>query len=381
MLHAKQEKQRKELEAKRGTNPYAEGTRYYDMWVNNPYSWDKFTRERSFWDDLAESWGIRSGYQAAQDEWAKAQSEYDAQIMQIKGEDEYNSEQAKAARMRAAGINPDLTGLAGASEAGEFAQEQTSPDINRSSEEVDKILGFIGAIPKALTFAMSITQEGARTMGLLYDLKTKKIETNGKMMELANKFLNDFTFENHKFNGGKFDLEQISTTMRDQAENWALMQGFSKKEAASFANSVGGQVKGRKDELYTKFTKAMEARQNYGFKKSQVGMPKDDTEEEIMAAVGDLAAQMNKEITARAEANALHEENRRDYETSKDGGLQAEGENAESSAKKGKGNLLESSRKAVEEAHKKLDKYIQKGNILAITLDSALAGMQLNYLE
>lgn len=381
MLHAKQDKQRKDLETKRGTNPYAEGTRYYDMWANNPYSWDKFTRERSFWDDLAESWGIRSGYQAAQDEWAKAQSEYDAQIMQIKGEDEYNSEQAKTARMRAAGINPDLTGLAGASEAGEFAQEQTSPDINRSSEEVDKVLGFISAIPKALTFAMGITQEGARTMGLLYDLKTKKIETNGKMMELANKFLNDFTFEDHKFNGGKFDLDQISTTMRDQAENWARMQGFSRKEAASFANSVGGQVKGRKDELYAKFTKAMEARQNYGFKKSQVGMPKDDTEDEILAAVGDLAAQMNKEITARAEANALHEENRRDYETSKDGGLQAEGENAENEAKKGKGQLLESSRKAVEEAHKKLDKYIQKGNILAITLDSALAGMQLNYLE
>lgn len=372
----------KELQKKRGENPYAEGTRYYDMWNANPYAWDKFTRKRSVWDDLAEAWGIRSGYQAAEDEWAKAQSEYDAQIAQLKGEDEYNTPQAEAARMRAAGQNPDLLGTQGVAEAGEFAQEQSSPNVNAESEEVNKVLGFISEIPKAITFAMSITQEGAKTMGMLYDLNTKKVETNEKMMNLANKFINDFTFDQiDEGKGEKFNLESIAKTIKEEAYNWAVLNGFSKNEANRFSNNVRSQVQGRKEDLYNKFINQRESRRNYGLARGKAGSPKGDTEDEIMSAVGGIVDEMNSALMDNLHADALAAENRKDYETSKDGGLQAEGENAENEMKKSKGKLVENARMAVEKAHEKLEEYINKGNFMAITMDSALSAMYLKYLE
>lgn len=406
-----EEKRKQALE--RAANPYAQGTRYYDLYENNPYAPDKFTRQQTVWDRLANSFGMRSSYDAAQDEWAKAASEYDAQIAQLKGEDEYNSEAAKAERMRAAGLNPDLQGLGEASEAGEFAQEQTSPDINRNSEDVDRVLGAMQAIPQGITFAMSLADKAMGTMKLIYDLKEKKADFGKKLQDMATSFIENFMQPGL---GGdeigragerkeRLSFEDTKEEIQNQAILWAKAQGFTKKEQKRFSENVQGIINGSgREKFYNMYTNLMKARKQAGETYTSKYTPKHDDEEAILSVVGELVNKWDTALLHNAEAERAKAENENKYQNARNPELEANlenatrekdlryqnarnpelqvaAENAEYTEKKGHGKLVASARKSIEEAMKQLKQYTGDGNLLAIGLESVLAMLQLKYLE
>lgn len=378
-----EEKRKKALE--RAENPYAEGTRYYDLYQNNPYAPDKFTRQQTLWDRLANSFGMRSSYDAAQDEWAKAASEYDAQIAQLKGEDEYNSEAAKAERMRAAGLNPDLQGIGEASEAGEFAQEQTSPDINRNSEDVDRILGAISRIPQAVTFAMGMAEKGMHLNQILYETKEKKASWAEKLQKMAESFIDNFTPLTEKDNYGgneKMSFDKAAKEVLENAGLWAEDQGFTKKEKERFVNNVTDMIHGgKKEDIYKKFTGLLKARKEYGETKASKYTPKTDDEQKILGIVGELVNKWDSTLLHQAGKEENKAKTEEDYWNTKNGITQAAGENAKSTEDIGHGELVTKARKAMNEAIEELKKYTKEGSMFALGLESTLAILQLKYLE
>lgn len=109
-------------------NPFA-GTEYEDMWLNNPYR--NTYLDPTFWDNI----GLSNKSKDYNAEQQRLYNEYISGIYELQMQNEYNSEAAKAARMRAAGQNPDLLGLNNASESDAMTPPNSgaSPVLNGQS--------------------------------------------------------------------------------------------------------------------------------------------------------------------------------------------------------------------------------------------------------
>lgn len=374
-----------ELEKEKATkNPYAEGSRYFDLYNKNPYTMQSFHGRETAWDNLASALGFKSGYEAQLEDWLRARDEYNAQVEQLKGEDEYSSEQAKAQRLREAGINPDLQGISEASNAAEFAMDATGPEIRSNNESAERIIGVIGAIPKAITFAMGITQDISKTMGLIYDNDTKRISNGEKMMNLAKSFMEaGFTndADDDTTRNGPQEFSEAREWITDEAYNWAIQNGFSKRKARKFQTNVYNVFTSDKENWYNKKTNILKAKKEYGITHESKFTTDSDDPEKIMKIAGDLSNEMDETLENGIKAEKAKSKADREYWENKSGQLQAEGENAENEMKKGKGAILGEARKAMQKAMKKLEKACKEGNVLAIALNSALATIQLKFLE
>ena len=124
---------------------------------------------------------MRSGYQSALEDWNARGAEWDAQVATTESEDAYNTDEAKAARMREAGLNPDLLGTQGASEAAEFTEPE-SPDVNAPGDSEDKIFAAIGNVGKIMAWATSMTGDIFKNLGLWEEIKTKITESGDLTM-------------------------------------------------------------------------------------------------------------------------------------------------------------------------------------------------------
>lgn len=105
------------------------GTSYYDQLANNPYL-DYQEAPLNFFDRL---WRNMTGTSAKetdfQNQRQQSAQEYYAQVMDAMRQEQYNSPQAQMARMKEAGINPELSGGEGISsgEPGSAAPDDTPP--------------------------------------------------------------------------------------------------------------------------------------------------------------------------------------------------------------------------------------------------------------
>lgn len=122
------------------------GTDYMSLFQNNPYS----QMYKDYSPGLLDSLGSIFGFQTRGDALKQSALEYNAQLLQNKREEGYNSESSVAQRMREAGLNPDLTGLAGGSQASEFDMPQTPPGGPDASSVGNVVSGIASAIEGAI---------------------------------------------------------------------------------------------------------------------------------------------------------------------------------------------------------------------------------------
>lgn len=110
------------------TNPYAQGTRAeYKMG-----SIEKF---------MHDTLGFRTGYDQYNEQMDNASREWETQNQSLQYEENYNSPEAQAARMRAAGLNPDIApGEIAPGEAGEMTERENVPDspMGQDMEALEK---------------------------------------------------------------------------------------------------------------------------------------------------------------------------------------------------------------------------------------------------
>ena len=101
---------------------------YDDLYQANPYR--NLTYHKSAWQSLLEGLGFRTSYDTWREQAEVNSAEYDARIMEMMKANEYNSPTAEAARMRQAGLNPDLLGTADVEPAAEQAPDPNGMEPN-----------------------------------------------------------------------------------------------------------------------------------------------------------------------------------------------------------------------------------------------------------
>ena len=170
------------------------GTGYESLAALNPYV--TYDYNPTIWDSIGDAFGFNTTEDDTRMQYQKAAREYDAQISQLMFENQYNSEQSKSNRMNVAGLNSDLLGTSGASEAGEFAQEQTSPDVKVGTSFND----FANVVMNALGATMNIMNTFNGFRKTASDLETAELtresikqgmdlhdfDTISKLVDIAN---------------------------------------------------------------------------------------------------------------------------------------------------------------------------------------------------
>ena len=157
-------------------NPF-EGTEYAYLWENNPYK--NLYYDSNFWDDI----GLSNKAKDANAEYQRLYDEYIAGIYEQQRQDEYNSPASESARMRAAGLNPDLTGLTGQSNTGEFTPPNAgmNPALNGQSPAFNAF----STITSVLGFATSTLQQINAIKGLSFDNSVKEGNMFSSLMDYA----------------------------------------------------------------------------------------------------------------------------------------------------------------------------------------------------
>ena len=362
-------------------NPYQKGSKAAKQFDANPYTEDKFTREHTTWDSILEGLGFRSSYQAALEDWRARGQEWDSQVATTEAEDKYNTDEAKAARMREAGLNPDLLGTEGASEAAEFTEPE-SPDVNAPGDSENKIFAAIGNVGKIMAWATSMTGDIFKNLGLWEEIKSKRTENRKKLIDLANDFITGNWSDEIKSvdpNMSEFDDQKEQLQMK--ALDWARNHGMNKEDAAEFANNVADLFKGRKKDWYEWKEGMLNARDKYYFKRGNKYTMRGDTEKEATKIMGNLVTNYEEVLTHDSWRNRYKAENDNEKEANRDPILEAEAEKGEHRTKKDKADLVHKARTATETAISKLEQGAEDGDILSIMLVSALADVQLKVLE
>lgn len=131
---------------------------YQDLLDANPYR--NLTYKKSFWQNVASWLGLRTQADAWQENMDVQSREYDAAIRQKQYDEEYNDPQSQMARMRAAGINPDIDGgqSIDSGSAAPLGEDPSTPMQTTGSNETLSALAstLFGAFDTALNIVGGI---------------------------------------------------------------------------------------------------------------------------------------------------------------------------------------------------------------------------------
>lgn len=162
-------------------DPVVTGNKMYDdLFAANPYN--NLTYNRSSWQDFLSALGFRTDFDRWKEEQQVNANEYNAQVASIMQQNEFNDPSAQAARMRQAGINPDLLGTQGVSDSASPVQ-----DVNGMSPNMEDDFGKVQQFGTAI---LNLCQVG---FGLAKDIMTfKQMSTalQDQDIDLAKKFMN-----------------------------------------------------------------------------------------------------------------------------------------------------------------------------------------------
>lgn len=129
-----------------------------DLYKNNPYL-DQ-TVESTIWDEI----GLSNKRDKRLADLQQAGAEYNANLLMMEYENEYNSPAAKAQRMKEAGLNPDLLGIEGVSDSA-GAAPVSSPEVEGGSqfgdamENIGQVASFANGVLGAVSMGATIAQQ------------------------------------------------------------------------------------------------------------------------------------------------------------------------------------------------------------------------------
>lgn len=356
-----------------GDNPYAEGSRYHTLWETNPYTEEKMTQKQTVWDKFANVLGFRSAYDTALDQRAQAAAEYDAQIAQLKGEDEYNTPEAQAARLQAAGINPAIAGGVEGSAAAEFAQEQTTPEVT-PDENLTKIGNLMNGVAQAITIASGMIETTIGAQAAQQTILGNKIDNYIKFEEYADKWFEHWTPDLNKHNlkdkpSHLTDEEYMESVIMDAVHVWSEQIGMTKNQQKQFHNAITARLWGDKKVMYDKWHQNEESRRKWGMGKgSKYNTSNADDYDGIVKALEPLTTLYDDYVTYDSEAKRGEALDRKQYQEEYLGSREALADNSDNEARQQRTKLEENMNKAKSEIMKNLTEEAQKGNKWAFFL-------------
>lgn len=147
--------------------------------IVNPYL--NYEYQNSLWDFIGDAFGFGT-YQdrLALDMQIKAK-EFMSNISKERFDNDLNSPDQSAARMRAAGLNPDLQGIGNVQGASQF--DQPMPGVSYDPSEDTKTFG--ASLGSAFQSAMSLAQFGTSLPMALQNIQTAEVDRTDKIFNIA----------------------------------------------------------------------------------------------------------------------------------------------------------------------------------------------------
>lgn len=363
-------------QGREGQNPYAEGSRYYDLWNSNPWTPEKMTQQQTVWDKVANAFGFRSAYDTAVDQRAQAAAEYDAQIVQLQGEDKYNDPAAQAARLQNAGINPAIAGGVEGSQAGEFAQEATSPEIT-PDENLTRIGGLMNGIAQAITLASGLVDTSVGTAINLEQLEGARIQNYTGLERLADEWFKNWTpdkeFDIKNKPEHLTDMQYMESIIMNAANAWAKNMGMSKNKQRDFHNAIQHRVWGSKSVMFDKWTKNEQSRTEWAkHAGSMYYTGSKDSFEDIIECIQPITELWDQYVGWSSRDKANRAQNSAEESAVISGTTSGEAQNAQNSAAKQREKLEEDMNQAKAKVMRNLAEEAKKGNKWAFFLSLVL---------
>lgn len=168
--------------ARVGSTPQVANSHYQQLFDNNPYRSKDLTYNKSPWQNFLTALGFRTKADAWEESVQENALQWDAGVYQQMFQDQYNSETAKAQRMREAGENPDLLGTGNVSDASTPFQD---PEGINPGESEEGLPGQIAStVIGAFNSAVGIAMQFAQLSNINQDIEGKGISNAEHMMNI-----------------------------------------------------------------------------------------------------------------------------------------------------------------------------------------------------
>lgn len=316
--------------------------------VSNPYSEIDL-------DDYSLS---RRGKLQYQHDLAAAQ--YSAEMQMMMYQNLYNSPEAQAKRMRAAGLNPDLTGVSG-EPASDLNGNVTTPDMAGTETDGQFALGIVDT---TLSMISAFSSGFFALSGGFAQVDAQKLDNASKALSIGDSLIsgvsaiagNDFRTD------GSAELDAIES----------LTRGLPRKYRSQVSEYLRNYVDSSpyQTRKYRNMTDANLAKGAYA--RSAVDPRTSGNVEEIMEALKPMQEaefEVAKILLSRQQAE---HQTMTDYWSNKDGASQAMMENSEAVSESKENDIQEIVRRGALKSVKFLEKAMEEGKVWASTALSAL---------
>lgn len=357
-------------------NPYQKSVPSTKYSQNNPYV--GLTYKKTGWQDFLTSLGIRTQADAWQENMQVQANEWESAMAMKLRDEEYNSPTNQVARMKAAGINPDLNGGNGI-DSGEAAAMPEDPSTPmQTTEDGVQIVDFANNVMSLFSTAIGMTQG-------IQGVVRNRLENTFKDLE-NDAFLSDFAERMFPYflpPTPDDEVQEDGTATSWQGLAYERARVFSRKlpkkfrdnflnKVSAFWNSAPGNA-----EAYKSWRDRVQSRKGYYVDSATNYSEEDD----VLLVISDELGKLNEKVIKSGMTREVAEnKNAETYANSLDSSLQAATENAANRVTKQNMDMTEILRSSVETMIKRLDALSQQDNRrghVATAMMSLLSVLQL----
>ena len=284
----------------------------------DPYG--SFSYKIGPFEDFFRSLGFRTAYDKYAEQMALASKAYQADVSQKEYDEAYNSPVAQAARMRQAGLNPDLQGTSGVEAASVMSSEDNplsdvpGPDFGSGDATRDP-MAFANMIMSALTMSVGFAKDTASLQQLGIANANGQIGNAENILKLAYDTILNFTpsVRELDMSDGNVVFDPTDLMPRVLSHYSGVM---SKKQFKQFYSAVSNMISSLpvEKEQYKQWRERAEARKGY-FIGTNTNYSESD---ELMLGIGHELGELGSEIEKMQYRNAKSEEELRSIEISND---------------------------------------------------------------
>lgn len=327
------------VSANLGAAPSGYGSEYDRLFQNNPYR--NLQYHETFWQKIASALGFRTGADKFLESQQTNAAEYDAGIFSMMQQNEYNSPESQAARMREAGINPDLQGL-GDNVSAASPIEDPNGMVETSSMNED-IASFGSSIASVFTRALAMYKDFKGLGQLQNVIEAGNIENAKNFLSGIDDYLigkfSAFDFQSpDNFQEAVSNLNAKLT--EDRTLDWKMsipyMLGYDKRQRNQFYDAYSSRLNSivADKNLYQMFADRVSS-MSLANKNRASGFYDDGTGltasidvlvsnlAELDREVSSLTAKLSKKTTENAQVSADIEGARLDYLDEMQGGVRS----------------------------------------------------------
>lgn len=303
---------------------------------SNPYSQSATGSDYhlSGWQNFLRTLGFRTGYDAWRENMGVQSKEYDAALAQKAYDEEYNLPVNQVARMRAAGINPDLDGGKGIDSGVSSPMGEDPSTPMQSTGDEQQIMSFANGVMSVFTTGLGIVQSfQGITRNRIQNL-ILGTQAESDFSDFSDKWA--FRFLPNKPDS-LVDENGLESSWHDLALQRAQIfarKSLPKKMQQKFLDNVKAYWNGAPGDqaAYDEWSKVQEKRFGYGMSRGTYGdLTEDDVLYGITSRLGKLA---QRALNATSEDQAVSAENQLEYDKTIDSAVAAEAQNSSNSATK-----------------------------------------------